>query len=326
MMSTENRLWRDGKPGLRRWLSRRDAPEAGPVNLGRRRIYILPSRSGLVFAVVLLAMLIGAVNYQNSLAFVLTFLLTGLSVVSIVHTFRNLHGLSLRAGHPSPVFAGELARFSVQVENPTGRHRFALNLGFKGQQPVTFDLPPQEGRWLNLTMPSQQRGLLYPGGITISTCFPLGLFRAWSRVHLTMPCLVYPQPASQRGLPPELLKQRGETGDQGIGTDDFAALRNYFPGDSLRHVHWKSAAREQGLLTKQFGGGLAGSLLLRWDLTTALSREERLSLLTRWVLEADSAGLSYGLVLPDCEFSPARGEEHRRRCLKSLALFGRAES
>ncbi len=314
------------KLGFHRWLSSRKATETGPVTLGRRRIYLLPSRSGLLFSLVLMAMLIGAVNYQNSLAFALTFLLTALSVVSIVHTFRNLHGLNLHAGHPSPVFAGEPARFHVHVENRIGRDRFALNLSFKGQQPVTLDLPRQGGQWLTLTMPSEQRGLLHPGRIIVSTRFPLGLFYAWSHVHLAMPCLVYPQPASQRGLPPELLNQQGETGDQGIGHDDFAALRSYHPGDSLRHVHWKSVAREQGLLTKQFGGARTGALWLRWEQSPNLPREERLSLLTRWVIEADKLDLAYGLALPDREFSPAQGEAHRRRCLKALALYGQPQA
>ena len=305
-----------------RRLFRRGSPETGPVTLGRRRVYILPTRTGLVFALILLAMLIGAVNYQNSLAFALTFLLTGLSVVSMVHTFRNLHALTLRAGHPQPVFAGEMAQFSVNLLNSGGRARYALNLMLGKQEPLTLDLPQNGGQWLTLPLPSQTRGMLLPGRITIYTRFPLGLFRAWSIVHLQMPCLIYPRPAAQRGLPRELLDSRGAVGDQGSGSDDFAALRSYHAGDSLRHVHWKAVAREQGLLTKQFGGGVTEKLWLRWEHTGNLTLEGRLSLLTRWVLEADAQGLAYGLALPDREFAPARGEGHRRRCLKALALYG----
>ncbi len=315
----------NGKTGLLHRLFHHDAPQAGPVTLGRRRIYILPTRSGLVFAVILMAMLIGAVNYQNSLAFILTFLLTGLVVVSMIHTFRNLHGLTLRAGHSPPVFAGELACFTVHVENPIDRQRLALNLTLPGQQPIHFDLPPREGHWLTLTLPSQRRGLFEPGRITIATRFPLGLFQAWSYAHLSMPCLVYPRPADQRGLPPDLLNHQGGIGDQGNGHDDFAALRHYQPGDSLRHIHWKSAAREQGLLTKQFGGALTDALWLRWEQTGNLSQEERLSLLTRWVIEADRLGLSYGLAVPGSEFAPASGEIHRQRCLKTLALYAQPQ-
>lgn len=304
----------------RRWL-RRDQPGPGPVTLGRRRIYIIPSRTGLIFALILMAMLIGAVNYQNSLAFVLTFLLTGLSVVSMIHTFRNLHALTLRAGHPQPVFAGEIARFSVNVENHGGRARYALNLKLEEQPSVTLDLPQNGGQWLLLPLASQRRGLLYPGRITIYTRFPLGLFHAWSFVHLDTPCLVYPRPAPRRGLPAELFHSRGAVGDRRSGSDDFVAMRNYQHGDSLRHVHWKAVAREHELMTKQFGGGFTNELWLRWEHTATLPPEERLSLLTRWIIDADALGLTYGLSLPDKEFKPSRGEQHRHRCLKALALY-----
>lgn len=302
-------------------LLRRDAAESGPVTLTRRRVYILPSRSGLVFGVLLLAMLIAAINYQNSLAFIFTFLLAGLGVVSMVHTFRNLNGLRLRVGHIQPVFAGEAATFPLSVENPRGHPRFALKLHFAEQPPEGLDLPVNGGQWLQLRHPTTQRGWLHPGRITIYSRFPLGLFHAWGYANIAMRTLVYPAPSAERALPAELLVPSGSSGDQGKGDDDFAALRPYHPGDSLRHVHWKVLARGQGLVTKQFGGGVNEELWLRWEMLGNLALEERLSRLTRWVLEADAHGMAYGLALPDRQIAPQRGEAHRRRCLEALALF-----
>jgi uncharacterized protein (DUF58 family) len=210
----------------------------------------------VIFAVLLLAMLIGAINYQNSLAFIFTFLLTGLGVVSMVHTFRNLNGLRFRVGHIQPVFAGEQAAFPLSVENPQGHHRFAIKLMFTGQQPQNLDLPVNGGQWLDLHHPTSQRGWLNPGRITVYSRFPLGLFHAWAYINIEMRALVYPTPSADRKLPAEVLVQSGCAGDQGKGDDDFASLRPYHPGDSLRHIHWKALAREQGLMTKQFGGGV----------------------------------------------------------------------
>jgi len=320
-MTTAFTLWRENMALFWRRLFRRDLPEPGPVTLDRRRVYIIPSRSGVVFAVVLLAMLIGAINYQNSLAFVLTFLLTSLAVVSMIHTVRNLYGLRLRAGHSQAVFAGETARFTVNIENPGGTRRLALKLRLTGQEPLTLDLPQDGGQWLSLPLPSTKRGYLLPGRITLYSRFPLGLFHAWSYVHLSMQCLVYPRPDNSHGLPPQILQARGTAGDQGRGSDDFASLRPYHAGDSLRHVHWKALAREQGLMTKQFGGGIIEELWLHWEQLGNLSTEQRLSRLTRWVLEADTLGVAYGLALPDQAIPIGRGSEHRRRCLEVLALF-----
>jgi len=305
-----------------RRLFRRDRPEAGPVTLGRRRVYIIPSRAGVVCAVILLAMLIGAINYQNSLAFVLTFLLTSLAVVSMIHAVHNLYGLTLRSGHARAVFAGETARFSLNLDNHAGQARYGLKMMLPDQAPISLDLPQNGGQWLELTLPAASRGYLPAGRITLYTRYPLGLFHAWSYVHLSMCCLVYPKPDNSRGLPPQMLRESGTAGDQGRGSDDFASLRPYHAGDSLRHIHWKALAREQGLLTKQFGGGITEELWLHWEQLGNLTLEQRLSRLTRWVLEADALGLAYGLTLPDQSISPARGDGHRHRCLEALALFG----
>lgn len=302
-------------------LFRRDSAERGPVTLTRRRVYIIPSRNGVIFSILLLAMLVGATNYQNSLSFIFTFLLTGLGLVSMVHTFRNLNGLRFRSGHIPPVFAGEQAAFPLSVENPQGQQRFAIKLMFAGQQPQTLDLPVNGGQWLELHHPTTQRGWLQPGRITVYSRFPLGLFHAWAYVHIEMRALVYPAPSIERKLPHEVLVQTGSSGDQGKGDDDFASLRPYHPGDSLRHVNWKALAREQGLMTKQFGGGVSEELWLKWEMLGNLPLEEKLSRLCRWVLEADSRGLAYGLRLPHREIAPQRGDGHRRQCLEALALF-----
>ncbi len=304
-----------------RRLFRRDVAETGPVTLTRRRVYIIPSRSGIIFALLLFAMLIGAINYQNSLSFIFTFLLTGMGAVTMVHTFRNLNGLRFRVGHIQPVFAGEQAAFPLSVENPQGHQRFAIKLMFTDQQPHSLDLEADGGQWLELHHPTSQRGWLDPGRITVYTRFPLGLFHAWAYINIEMRALVYPTPSAVRKLPAEVLVQSGSTGDQGKGDDDFAALRPYHPGDSLRHVHWKALAREQGLLTKQFGGGVSEEMWLKWEMLGILPMEEKLSHLCRWILEADSRGMAYGLALPHKELAPQRGDAHRRQCLKALALF-----
>ena len=114
--------------GWRRWLDRR-IPAARQLELNQRRIFILPSAAGVTFAVTLLVMLLAAINYQNSMAYALTFLLGALFVVAILHTYRNLAGLQLSASNNSAVFSGEQAAFTVQLHSPQ-RARLAIALGW----------------------------------------------------------------------------------------------------------------------------------------------------------------------------------------------------
>lgn len=295
-----------------------EGPQAGPVVLDRRRVFILPTRYGWLFALVLLALWLGAVNYNNGLAYALAFLLGALGTVSILHTWRNLAGLCLSAGRIPPVFAGEQALFRLRIDNP-GQLRHAVAVQVAAHPPVGTDVEQQAQ--ITLMLPASKRGYLPLGRFTIFTVFPLGLFRAWSPLDLDLHCLVYPRPAAPQPLPAAAGGGRGGTA-AGRGADDYTGLRAYQPGDSLRHVHWKSAARSDELLVKQFDSGGAQTLWLDWHTLPQLDVETRLSILCRWVLDAHAAGLRYGLRLPERELAPASDDAHHHACLRALALYG----
>ena len=57
------------------WLLQPRATEPGAVLLTQRRVYILPTRQGVAFGAVLVVMVLGSINYQLGLGFVLAFLL-----------------------------------------------------------------------------------------------------------------------------------------------------------------------------------------------------------------------------------------------------------
>lgn len=295
-----------------------EGPQSGPIVLDRRRVFILPTRYGWLFALVLLALWLGAVNYNNGLAYALAFLLGGLGTVSILHTWRNLAGLCLSAGRIPPVFAGEPARFQLRLNNP-GQLRHAVTVQVATHAPVWTDVEQQAQ--ITLALPTSKRGYLALGRFTLATVFPLGLFRAWSPLDLDLRCLVYPRPAIAQPLPAATSSGLGDT-LTGRGADDYTGLRAYQPGDSLHHVHWKSAARSDELLVKQFDSGGAQTVWLDWNTLPPLDVETRLSILCRWVLDAQAAGLRYGLRLPEREIAPACDDAHYHGCLRALALYG----
>lgn len=304
------------------WIFRPRGRERGRVVLTQKRVFILPTRQGVVFAGMLLLMLVGSTNYQLSLGFAVTFLLAAMAIVSILHTFRNLAGLAVSAGRVAPVFAGDSAEFHVRLENPGTVARHGVSLSHPGSPSVHVEIGPGQTAEPALAVPAPRRGRLSPRRITVHTRYPLGLMRAWSYVHLDCACLVYPRP--ENGHPP-LPVNRDHAGggrEHGAGTDDFAGLRAYRPGDSPRHIAWKAAAQERGTLTKQFSGRAADEIWLDWELLGDADPELRLSRLTRWVLDAEAAGAVYGLAIPGTRIEPAHGPGHRAACLEALALFG----
>lgn len=305
-----------------RWLFQLRGAETGGIVLVQRRIFILPSRHGLIYVAALMVMLTGSVNYNLSMGFVLTFLLTALGVNSIVHTFRNLARLRISPGRVQPVFAGDHAHFILVIENPGALDRFSIGVTRDGKHAVYTDVPARRAVTVSVAAPAPRRGILMPGRLTLFTRYPLGLCYAWAYAELDVRCLVYPRPeAAHLPLPlPEANTGQGIA--HGSGQEDFVGLRSYHPGDSPRHIAWKAAARGQGLLTKQFSGRADTELWLDWQATQdTLGVEGRLSRLARWVLDAHAAGLSFGLRLPGITLPPAPGNAQHDRCLGALAMF-----
>ena len=309
---------------FRNWAFRRTV-ESGTVVLNQRRIYIIPTRQGAGFALVLVLMLLGDINYNLSLGYVLTFLLATASGMSMLYAFRNMAQLEIRAGHIAPVFAGEQASFVFHFNNPGGLVRYQLHLHDDAEHHTLFDLPAQQHSEVRLELPVAQRGWLDSGRLTLHTEFPFGLFHAWTYLHFDVRALVYPKPAATQPLP-SASAQSGNGKLPMAGDEDFSGLRNYVAGDALPRIAWKTLAREQGLQVKQFSAQQGKELWLDWSQLPNIATERKLELLTRWVLDADAQGTAYGLRLPDGEIKPQHNANHRAECLRRLALFGTGAS
>ncbi|WP_339460671.1 DUF58 domain-containing protein [Pseudomonas sp. EA_105y_Pfl2_R69] len=311
------------QPYWQRWLARR-IPAAASVRLNQRRIFIIPSLVGGAFILALVLMLLAAINYQNSLAYGLTFLLASVFVVAILHTYRNLAGLILKAGSAPAVFVGEHASFRVRLESSARAHQ-AVSLGWLPAELQTQDVAALGLSECQLSLPALRRGWLRPGRLRVESRFPLGILLAWSWVDLDLALLVYPRP-----IEGDLPLAAGASEDQeegnrahGQGVDDYQGLKTYQPGDSKRRLHWKAYSRGQGLLVKDFASLSGRDPLLDF---AALSGdvEARLSLLCHWVLQLSARQQPFALSLPGCMLGVDSGEQHREDCLRALALFGQS--
>jgi len=292
-----------------------------PVRLTRRRIYILPTRHGVLFLLVLFGMLLGSINYNNNLGFLLVFLLGGMVLVSIIHTWRNLLGLNVLSVSAAPVFAGETAVFQVLTRSET-LLRKGVSLGFENAVRILETIAPGTETNAALTWVTERRGLYSPGKLIIATRFPLGLFRAWANLNTEAAVVVYPQPlAGALDLTDSMAGGDADKAKEIRGADDFKGLKQYQPGDAIQHIAWKTLSRGQGVFTKEFAGEERSSVMLDYAAVPADDAEYRLSRLTDMVLQASQRQLAYGLKLPGHYLPPDKGERHKQECLKTLALF-----
>ena len=308
------------------WLARHPVTDTWTLN--QHNIYILPTKGGWAFGLTLLVMLVSAINYQLNLGYVLTFLLAGCGLVSIHLTHGTLRGLTLRLRPPAPVFAGEPALLEVVMSNP-GAARHGVGLRFqqrpKDRRDAWCDVPALGQASASLSMVPAARGWHAVPTLVVETRFPFGLFRAWTHWRPASAVLAYPRP-EQPPLPLPLAQSApggAPQPRQGEGSE-LDGVRAWRRGDSLRQVVWKKAARSGQLVSRETTAETSRELWLDWHAAQGSDRaaaEGRLSRLAAWVLEAERQGLVYGLRLPGRQFAPERGDAHRRKLLRELALW-----
>lgn len=289
--------------------------------LSRKNLYMLPTRHGILFAFVLLAMLLVAVNYNNSLAYIMSFTLFSTVLVSMLYTHRNLEGICLVYGDCRAAFAGENLSYTLILEDLRQRDRFDIGIDIQGDQSRRSDLPASETLKIECSTRIKKRGWYSLPPVQVNTYYPLGLLFSWSRpAQLERKCLVYPAPADWQEFPARYADTSAKPVQSRNSNDDYSGLRQFRKGDSPQHIDWKTYARGRGLYSKEFLGGDMPQMIFTWDDTQG-NKEQRISLLTRWIIEAGQQGIRFGLHLPGLKITPSNDEKQIKKCLKILALY-----
>ena len=308
------------KPVLH-FISKRSGPFDGSVSLTRDRVYIVPTKIGLIFSLLLLTLLIGSINYEKSLGFVLTFLLASAGNIALLSTWRNIAGLQLKRLINTPVFCGETASFNVQLVNQQLLNRYSLVIGQNGIEHDVVDCAASSNQLIKFEITSKKRGLLDAGKFRLHTEFPSGLFVAWTWVDLSMNCLIYPAPDKDINASIFDLSESGDIDLSGKGMENFSHLRKYQPGDNISRISWKTAAKNNELYSKEFVGSKPVTHWINWDDIVARDDEHRISIMTTLIIEAEKNQQLYGLNIPEKQIPPDNGNKHFHQCLTALALY-----
>jgi len=318
---------------LRGWWLRR-LPATAEQVLTHRNLYVLPTRAGWMLGLTLLLLLVGSINYQLNLGYLLTFLLAGSVAVGVHVGHVNLRGLRLRAGPGGEIFASQPAPIKVTVSAEGRRTRRAVALQWLAMEsdPVCVDIPAGDSTvaMLPATFPHRGRHRLPP--LRIETRYPMGAFQLWSWWRPAADVLVYPCPESPcpplpsaEGSDDEDRPHQAQPRPAAVDADELPdAVRAYRAGDAPNRVLWKKAARGDGEPTswvvREAPPATGRAELWLDEAATGLAETEaRRARLCAWVLKADAHGLRYGLRLGGLTMAPDNGPIHRTRCLEVLA-------
>lgn len=306
-----------------RWARKRQGMDTLPVLLHSRRLYILPTRAGLAFAVLLFVMLIAGLNYTNSLALLLTFVLGSCILVGMHECQRTLQGLELVQAQVADCYAGIPGTLELHFANPARQARRALTIRTASAGASQFELAAGAQVVVQVGFMAPRRGRHALGRLELASTAPFGLFRCWTWLHLPLEALVYPQPAGIRPLPRSAdgRASRPFLGSS-PGEDEWAGLRTYQAGDSPRGIAWKAWARGAPLMVGQYEGAGGNDHVLSFTGLEALDLEARLSQLCAWVRECARRDAVCALRLPGLEVPMGRGAAHTAALLRALALYG----
>ncbi|MEA5456391.1 DUF58 domain-containing protein [Sinomonas sp. JGH33] len=155
------------------------------------------------------------------------------------------------------VVVGERAVGRLRVSGD-GREARATNIELPvGRALATFAVPhlkADEELEELFTIPTQRRGVLQLGPARSVKSDPLGLLRRERSLTEPEQLYIHPRTVALTGTSTGLLRDLDGVARQRLSNDDisFHALREYAPGDDRRHIHWKSSARSQRLMVRQF--------------------------------------------------------------------------
>lgn len=305
-----------------KWVAKR-RPIGKELIATGKTIYIIPTKQGMAFIIMVVLILMVGINYQNNLSYGLCFLLGSIMFLSIIHTWRNLVNLRVMNMGADPVFAEDMACFKVRLEAQYTRQSIAIGWSSETKGLQLVDVDVLSGAEVLLTKHAPKRGIFSPGKIHIETQFPLGLFVAWMEMDLLLSAIAYPKPVKDT-LP--TIAQPGDDEEEGLhssgrGVEDFQGLRSYQAGDSKKLISWKSFSRGQGLFVKDFSALLGKDPWLDYDAVSG-DIEHRLSVLCYWVLFMTQENRPYGFKLGSFELKPSQGEKQKNSALYALAMYG----
>lgn len=314
---------------IRAWSARRHGADALPVKIERRRIYILPTRFGLMLTALLVAMLVAGLNYSSNLGLVFAFFMVSTVLVAMHHCHRNLLGLTVDVKAEVDAFAGSDAAFYFMLRNESAVDRcdVEVRLGTATDSPrmivqATRSVAIGSYEEVMLAAPVTNRGVSRWNQFELRTTYPFGWFRAWTYVHAPLTAYVAPSPRGNRPLPPAAAVAGDSARSDSRGEEDFAGLRSYAPGIPLKHMAWKTLARGGEAAVRVYTDPAARPEWLEWSSLHGLDTETRLSQLCRWITASETGHAPYGLRMPQIDVPPGRGPAHRSRCLRALACHG----
>jgi len=238
----------------------------------------MPNRRNVIYALLIFSLIVGLMT-GRSFFFNLAYLFGALLIVSFLWSWTSVNWI--RIGRQTRARRAQVGRtldeyFSVRNNGVFPKLWLEVrdHSDVPGHNPSTVVpllLPTRVYQWSASTI-CVVRGEFTLGPMTLISGDPFGFFQTTRHIAATSKILVYPAmvPIYDFAAPTGLLSggdaQRQRTH---AVTTNAAGVREYAPGDSFNRIHWKSSARRERLLVKEFELDPLADVWMFLDLSTA---------------------------------------------------------
>lgn len=297
------------------------------------------TREGKYFVGITIGIGMAAINTGNNLLYLLLGWLISMIIASGILSDICLRGIRITRSAPKRIFANRpflmelcatnskkrLASYSLEIEDICQGHAVDKRCYF-------LKLPEGKSQHTSYRHTINRRGLYTFEGFTVATKFPFGLFLKARTEQSASEILVFPAVRSV-ALPPLLSQRVGDTLTNKIGRQgEFFGLREYRDGDDRRSIHWRSSARSERLMVREYEDESQRRITLLIDNALPQTRgeheeqalEDAISLCASLAQAYLERGYALRLVARGKLIPFASGEMQTQRVLRALALLATA--
>ena len=299
------------------WLAKR-VPSSSSLRLTRKNLFILPTRFGWGFLIALVVMLMMGSNYQNNLIIALGLWLLALWLVCLVLCHQNMSGNIVSLLQRPEGQCDKPLRLLLNIVNNKQPHALAAEIK---NWPCKQAYQQLDGQ-LALDLEVQQRGRQLLPRISLSSIFPLGLFRCWTVADFNCELLAYPAPLAGFACPSQEWVEAHDVERAASDSQlqsEFSGLKAYRSGERKSLLAWKQFAAGRGLQTKAFTGNPSIDLHLSDRRHSGLNYEQTLSVLAFWLRQLAQQQQSFSLQVGAKQLASGSGQQQLKAGLRLLA-------
>lgn len=258
--------------------------------------YIVPTFTGLTYALLILVFAISSINAKNNLILIFTLFLFSLGVQAMVYTHRNILKLQLEFEKNQFFFANKDTAltllltnsssyeiknltFEIQSQKKINEKSLIKNLDFKipSFNSLDLSLKPLESLAVKLPVCFLNQGKYTAPLIKISSQYPSAFLSAWKYITQNEAFYVFPEPINR--LSSVTQKLFSDFGDK-----ELDIIKPWSFAGPLKDVNWKVSQRKQGQIhinEYQNKNNKTQKMVLAWqdteNLTTLQEKQQQMS-------------------------------------------------